>query len=292
MNIVKSLLLKLNFTNGQRNGVLVLLVLILVLQLFYWNIDAIVGRSVSREDKDWLSLQAEIDEMKGKVNEYKMMPFNPNFISDYKGYKLGMSIQEIDKLHAFRKANRYVNSVSEFQQVTGVSDELLQKIAPFFKFPEWVNNKKEHASFLSKKWDNATRKVVSKGDINLATLEEIKKIYGIGDALAARIFKHKEQLGGFVAMEQLNDIWGLSPEVIENIKTHFEVKVQPQVKLIDINNASLKELSQFYYFRYALARQIVIYRSMNGDIKNSDDLIKIKDFPVEKAKIIALYLKY
>jgi DNA uptake protein ComE-like DNA-binding protein len=66
----------------------------------------------------------------------------------------------------------------------------------------------------------------------------------------------------------------------------------PIVHKIDINNASLKEISQFYYFKYALAREIVTYRSMNGDIKNIEDLIKIRGFPIEKAKIIALYLDF
>jgi hypothetical protein len=31
---------------------------------------------------------------------------------------------------------------------------------------------------------------------------------------------------------------------------------------------------------------------MNGDIKNIEDLIKIKGFPVDKAKIIGLYLDF
>jgi DNA uptake protein ComE-like DNA-binding protein len=66
----------------------------------------------------------------------------------------------------------------------------------------------------------------------------------------------------------------------------------PNIKNNDINNASLKKISQFSYFKYAQAKEIVIYRSMNGDIKNVEDLIKIKGFPVEKAKIIALYLDF
>jgi hypothetical protein len=61
----------------------------------------------------------------------KIYPFNPNFITDFKGYKLGMSVTEIDRLLAFRKTNRYVNSAAEFQQVTQVSDSLLAQIAPF-----------------------------------------------------------------------------------------------------------------------------------------------------------------
>jgi DNA uptake protein ComE-like DNA-binding protein len=31
---------------------------------------------------------------------------------------------------------------------------------------------------------------------------------------------------------------------------------------------------------------------MNGNFKNIEDLAKIKDFPVEKAKIISLYLEF
>ena len=50
---------------------------------------------------------------------------------------------------------------------------------------------------------------------------------------------------------------------------------------------------QFPYFsKYQLAKSIVTYRSMNGEIKNIEDLTKIKDFPVEKANIIVLYLEF
>ena len=99
-------------------------------------------------------------------------------------------------------------------------------------------------------------------------------------------------LGGFVSMEQMSDVWGLSPEVIIELNNHFKISVLPKLKKIDISNASLKELSQFYYFKYAIAKEIVTYRSMNGDFKNIEDLTKIKGFPVDKAKTIALYLDF
>jgi DNA uptake protein ComE-like DNA-binding protein len=63
-------------------------------------------------------------------------------------------------------------------------------------------------------------------------------------------------------------------------------------KKIAINDATLKELSQFPYFKYTLAKQIVTSRSMNGNFNNIEDLSKIKGFPVEKAKIISLYLEF
>jgi DNA uptake protein ComE-like DNA-binding protein len=204
-----------------------------------------------------------------------------------------MSVQEIDRLLAFRKENKYVNSPKEFQNVTKVSDSLLNAIAPYFKFPDWVNNKKEYKSYK----EYNTTAFAKKGkieliDINQATQEDLVKIYGIGEVISLRILKFKESLGGFVSMEQMKDVWGVSPEVIVELNTHFKVMVLPKVKKININNASLKELAQFPYFRYAMAKDIVTYRSMNGDFKNSADLTKIKGLSMEMANIIALYLEF
>jgi DNA uptake protein ComE-like DNA-binding protein len=71
----------------------------------------------------------------------------------------------------------------------------------------------------------------------------------------------------------------------------MQEKSNPNNKKININSASIKELGQFYYFKYPISKNIVTYRSMNGDIK-IEDLSNIKGFPVDKLKIIALYLEF
>jgi DNA uptake protein ComE-like DNA-binding protein len=292
MNNLKSLFM---FTSDQRKGIFVLLFVIVALQLVYFFVDFNLTQTISPDKQKWLAMQSKIDSLKASNPKYivKVYPFNPNFITDYKGYKLGMSAREIDRLLDFRKANKYVNSSKEFQAVTQVSDSLLNAIAPYFKFPDWLKNKTKNGGYV--KYENKI--FVKSGktvliDINEATQEELIKIYGIGEVISLRILKLKENLGGFVSMEQMNDVWGLSPEVIAALNSHFKVYDLPALKKININNASLKEISQFSYFRYALAKEIVIYRSMNGDIKNIEDLTKIKGFPVEKANIIALYLDF
>ena len=128
-------------------------------------------------------------------------------------------------------------------------------------------------------------------DINQATKEDLMKVYGIGDAISDRILKQKEVLGEFVSMEQMNDVWGLSPEVIEKLNQSFKISNKPIVNRININTASIKELSLFPYFKYPISKNIVTYRSMNGDLK-IEDLANIKAFPVDKIKIIALYLEF
>jgi len=289
------------FTRQQRTGIFLLFALIIILQTIYFFVDFNLPEKAFPEKEEWMSLQTEIDSMKlAKFSEKpKVYSFNPNFITDYKGYKLGMSVQEIDRLLAFRKENKYVSSAKEFQDVTKVSDSLLSSMAPLFKFPDWVQKKTdfktEKKEFVQKenfKKENFKKEKIVLLDINQATQEDLVKIYGIGEALSARILKQKEILGSFVSMEQMNDVWGLSPEVISELNSHFKVVIPSSLKKIAINDASLKELSQFSYFKYTLAKQIVTYRSMNGNINNIEDLSKIKGFPVEKAKIISLYLEF
>ena len=141
----KTILSHFKFSRSQRSGIFLLFGIIIILQLVYFFVDFSSMSNDSPEKEKWLSLQSEIDSMKQEKLNFvpKIYPFNPNFITDYKGYKLGMSVQEIDRLLAFRKENKFVNSAKDFQNVTKVSDSLLDEISPFFKFPDWVNNKKE-----------------------------------------------------------------------------------------------------------------------------------------------------
>ena len=277
----------------QRNGIFSLFLLIIIVQLGYFFWISKPNPKPNDVNQEWLALQPIIDSLKNSDNSTEpiIYPFNPNFITDYKGYKLGMSVTELDKLFAFRKQNKYVNSAKEFQAVTGVSDSLLNVISPYFKFPDWVNQpKKQYSSYSNNAFEN--KKAIVKIDINQGTQEDLIKVYGIGPALSERILKQKESLGGFVSMEQLQFIWGLSPEVIDNLNKHFVVTTEPKINKVDINNASVKELAKFPYFNYSIAKEIVTHRSMNGEIRNIEDLTKIKGLPNEKIKIIALYLEF
>lgn len=288
------------FNKEQRIGLALLVFIIVLLQAAYFFISFSPENDdvISEEEKQWLAMQVEIDSLKNLANneeEYKIYPFNPNFITDFKGYKLGMSVAEIDRLLEFRKTGKFVNSAKEFQDITKVSNSLLAKISPYFKFPDWINNKKQFLNSKTNKefvsFEKKPIKIVLQ-DLNTATKEDLIKIYGIGEGISERILKFKESLGGFVSMDQMNDVWGLSPEVIAELNKHFKISNLPSVTKIDINNASTKELSKFPYFKFSLSREIVTYRSMNGQIKEIEDLTKIKGFPVEKVKIIALYLDF
>lgn len=291
----------LRFSKGHYFGIVILICSIGLLQLFiYWfnNQKGTTSLDLTPEEKNWLLAQNEIDSLKeaAQENSNKIYPFNPNFISDYKGYKLGMTEAEIDKLHHFRKQNKYVNSNAEFQKLTGVSNEWMKQYAIYFKFPDWVTDattKNYQTKYDNKfqKFDKKETKIVVQ-DLNTANQVELEKVYMIGEKLALKIIFERERFGNFASMEQLGFIWGISPEAIADLNKKFQIKSIRKINKININTSTIKELQQFPYFNYTIAKNIVTFRSMNGDFKSSEDLTNVKQFPLEKLKIIALYLEF
>ena len=121
------------FNKQERSGIFFLLLIIVLLQIAYWAVSYLPFNKTSESLMLNSKEQYLIDSLKvqeSNESEPKIFPFNPNYITDYKGYTLGMSTEEIDALHSFRKQGKFVNSAKEFQEVTHVSDSLLEKISP------------------------------------------------------------------------------------------------------------------------------------------------------------------
>ena len=294
------------FNKQERSGIFFLLLFIVVFQVLYF-----VGKSYPALEKDNSFVvdeeyQAKLDELKDNIRKkdtFLLYPFNPNYISDYKGYTVGMSTAEIDRLHAFRAKNQYVNSSKEFQKVTLVSDSLLQIISPYFKFPEWTNKGNSHSNGSNELGPSSTSKTVPIQDIgnsavnsevkdlNKVTAEELKSIKGIGDVLSRRIVKFRDMLGGFVVEKQLSHVYGLESEVVARLLGRYKILESPSISKININQASPYDLAKLVYIKYAVAARIVAYREKNGGINSFDELLGIEDFPTEKLDIIELYLQ-
>ncbi|WP_029035709.1 ComEA family DNA-binding protein [Salinimicrobium terrae] len=277
------------FNRSQQNGIFVLVVVIIVLQLvyFFYPFSSEVEKN-PEELKMVREMQQSVDSLKqvaAEKNSEAIAPFNPNFISDFKGYMLGMSPAEIDSLHEFRSRDLWVNSAEEFQEVTGVSDSLLNIIAPLFKFPDFRGK----ASKENKMSKRAFSEPLSKADLNTATAEELQQVNGIGEKLSARIVNYRNSLGGFRGEVQLKDVYGLTPEVVERVLQRFEVQTMTVEKL-DLNEVSLMQLTELPFFNYEQARALIKYREEVGEIKSMEELQQIKNFPFEKLDRIALYL--
>ena len=295
MNIFKS---HFWYNKSQRNGIFFLILLILLLQGFIF-FDVFSSDEIIDTNKSKISaFQSQIDSLKAMEIENrkpKIYPFNPNYITDYKGEQLGMSLAEIDRLLTFRKTNKFINSQDEFQQVTKVSDSLLSAIAPYFKFPDWVADQKQNNSSFNKQ-SRYKNSVISSAvkrsstDINKATAADFKTISGIGVVFSERIIQYRSKLQGFTFENQLYEVWGLDKEVANKVLSIFKIVDKPIIKKVNVNTVTFKELLKNPYIDYELCKKIFNYRDEVAELQRILELKNIKDFPLDKYDRIVLYL--
>jgi DNA uptake protein ComE-like DNA-binding protein len=240
------------------------------------------------------SFQGQVDSLKSvakkQKKEYHLQPFNPNFISDYKGYILGISVKELDRLHRYRNDNKWINSIADFKKVTQVSDSVLAVISPLFKFPEWtkMSNTKVTKKYPKKKFP--IKSYEQKKDLNTVSGEELEQSIGLPDFVAERIIKYRNSIEGFASDIQLEDVIGLYDNQKDKILSMFTVKTPKEIKKININTASVNELIDIPYFDFEMALDIKKIIEDNGSISNFNELGEIGGFSIKKIDRIKLYL--
>ena len=284
------------YNKSQRNGVFLLVIIILLLQVLI-NVDVFSSDEViDTNQTELLAFQNQIDSLKAieiEKRKPKIYPFNPNYITDYKGAQLGMSLQEIDRLLAFRKTNKFINSKKEFQKVTKVSDALLDKISSNFKFPDWVvkrTQQKLNPSLQRTKQSVYNKQVLSTTDINKATAKDFKTISGIGVAFSERIIKYRSKLQGFSFESQVDEVWGLDKKLAEKLVSTFKIIEKPRIKKRNVNTVTFKELLRNPYIDYELCKNIFNYRDEVAELQDISELKNIKNFPLDLYDRIVLYL--
>lgn len=275
------------FNSQDRNGIFFLLLIIILLQGAFMVLKTFPFGSAVESFVPDSSLGEKLKALHKERDTLKMYPFNPNYITDHKGYLLGLSTAEIDRLHAYRAAGKFVNSIKAFQEITTVSDSVLERISPYFKFPEWTQRPAQKR--ISEQY-SPKRSLPVVQDLNTATAEELKGISGIGEVLSERIVKFRDRLGGFLVEEQLMDVYGLDPEVAYRALEKFKLLSRPTIAKLSLNEASARELSQLVYLSNKVANDIVEYRELKGRIGSFAELADIEGFPFDKIDRIELYL--
>lgn len=283
------------FNKEQRSGILLLLLLITALLCVYCFVDFSNEDTLDTSSEEIVTIQKQLDSLRlaeVEKRKPKIFLFNPNFITDYKGYTLGMSNEEIDRLLKFREEGKWINSAAEFKNVTNVSDSLLNKISPYFKFPEWVTNPKPKNNFNNQKSNKGfvEKPFNQKFDLNIATEAQLQQVSGIGKTLSKRIVLYREKLNGFSNDKQLYAVYGLDSVVIKRTLNLFTVKEPKEIVKMNVNIASASDISTIPGISFDLAKKIWEYRRLREKITNFEELKKIEGISESKLKLIQLYL--
>lgn len=114
---------------------------------------------------------------------------------------------------------------------------------------------------------------------------------GIGQTMAGRIVKFRESLGGLQQKEQLLEVYGMMPEVMERVYEYFEFVPRISRK-IKINDLDVNELARHPYINYGTAKVIIAFREQHGKYSSAEDLLKIKIFNEEWLQRLRPYLEF
>lgn len=288
MNNLKSHFL---YDRQKRSGILVFIGLIFILVGVSFWYEPTHDIAISKEEQqEVITFQSQIDSLKVievENRKPKRYPFNPNYITDYKGYTLGMSIEEVDRLHRFRESGQWINSIPDFKKITQVSDSLLTVISPYFKFPDWVTNPKPRKKYAYKsKWKTYEQKQ----DLNKITLEALLSIDGIDEVAGDKILRHIQKIGGYQVDNQLYDVYGVTIKQKRAVLNEYAVKEKPSVSYINVNTATASDLSTIPLLNFDLAKEIVDYRILHEGVKSLDELSELDGMTDYKLTRIKLYL--
>lgn len=124
-------------------------------------------------------------------------------------------------------------------------------------------------------------------ELNRADTTTLKRIPGIGSYYARKIVQHRDKLGGFISIAQLEELENL-PVGIESYMTLDKSAIQK----IRINHATLRQLNAHPYISYYQARAITNYIHLDGPIHSFKDISLLPEFTQEDFQRLSPYIDF
>jgi len=110
-------------------------------------------------------------------------------------------------------------------------------------------------------------------ELNTADTFELRGLPSIGPWLARKIVDYRERLGGFYDVEQLLEVYRLTPGKLDTIAPYLVIDTS-MVTRLDINSIALDELFKHPYFSRSQAKGLLAYRDKHGPFASVLDLKK------------------
>lgn len=288
------------FSGREINGFVILIPLMLTIvmaqPLYRWWLS---GRTENFEAEQRLldSLIAHwepVDTLRQEKTQV-LFSFDPNIISEKDLQRLGFSEILSKRIANYRQKGGEFRVKADLLRIYGIDSSFYRQLYTYISLPEkkFDHEFRNRESPKKEKSDeqNVHNKLKARFDLNTADTVQLKNIYGIGPALASRIIRFRDGLGGFVSSDQLKEVYGLDSLVVDRLLKSSYIKSDFVPKRIDLNTATEKDLSQHPYIKRALASAIVAYRFQHGNFTSVDELRKITLLNNEDLNRISPYLK-
>lgn len=222
------------------------------------------------------------DYSKSKKKSKKYFPpkcrFNPNEYSLEDWMAIGLSVKQSQSILNFIKRGIYSNSALEKIYVMPTEVYELIKDSTFYEQkisePELINDSIIVSAML---------------EINSASYEDLIQLKGVGEFYAKQIIKYRQELGGFVFIEQLLEVWKMRIETYEKILPQIQIDTY-KIEKITLNECSIEVLKKHPYLDYYQANSIIKMRVQREGFKVIQEILDSKLINEEEFERILPYL--
>ncbi len=115
---------------------------------------------------------------------------------------------------------------------------------------------------------------IVKLDLNRCDTSDIVVVPLFGSKRAARLVEYRERLGGFYSLAQVREVYVLQDMDVSHMEKYFYVN-SGDVRKININTATYKEMVSHPYFDAYLTKTILHYREQHGAIHSLEELQQV-----------------
>jgi competence protein ComEA len=210
--------------------------------------------------------------------EVAMFRFDPNTVSVEQWEQLGLTEKQATVIkHYLAKGGRFYNK-QDLKKIYTLSDTDFKRLEPYVDITREVDGSNEP-------------RVVKIIEVNTADSAKLTKVRGIWSALAKRIFRYKERLGGFIDKQQLKEVYGI--DSLKFAELAPEISINPAlIKKININSISFSQFQLFPYLSYKQKNAVIEYRNQHGNYTSIADFKNIAILDEVILRKIEPYLAY
>lgn len=195
--------------------------------------------------------------------------------------------QQLDSQQQAYYQQRYASRVQSGQ--TRATDTVKKSPSPFSMQERLPLASHSQGGYSQREGNN---KLIAGETIPLNSVDTSlwKRIPQIGSKRAKSIVAYGLRLGGFHSVEQLAEVYSITPEVLAHIRPF--VYEDDNYQLLHLNELSLEQLQKHPYITFKQARAIIDYRHRRGKITSLEALLMRPEFDTLRSTYLIPYLSF
>ncbi len=150
-----------------------------------------------------------------------------------------------------------------------------------------VGNYSAKAGIYSSKGYVRKLKQGERVDLSTADTLDLQRIPGIGPYYAAKIIRYRNRMGGFVSVNQLEEIYGLPDDICRWVSVG-----KPHINKIRINALTFGQLLKHPYLNFDQVKAILNHRQLYGPVRSLTDLRTYDAFSEDDFRRLAPYVDF